>query len=94
MTILIFVFLTLVSLFDTEEMYMILQNSESLPRVPVSKQAFIVDAFKVIQEYKWKYKMIINILLKIKSGEMDSDIEMPHIVSIKIYYKAAENKIV
>lgn len=52
MTILIFVFLTLVSLFDTEEMYMILQNSESLPRVPVSKQAFIVDAFKVIQEYK------------------------------------------
>lgn len=38
--------------------------------------------------------MIINILLKIKSGEMDSDIEMPHIVNIRIYYKAAENKMV
>lgn len=36
-----------------------------------------MDAFKMILEYKWKYKIIVNKLLKIKSGETDSDIEMP-----------------
>lgn len=94
MTILLFVLLTLVSPVVSEEMYMTLQFRVLCPEDLRQNKCLLWMLFKMIRKYECKYKIIINILLKIKGIEMDSDIEMPHTVSIQIYYKAAENMMV